>query len=275
MTQTLFGTVTRLVTLTPTCANVTRAVAGGRVTGTLSITAMRQFSSGASPRHPLGRCVLLGAPGVGKGTYAKYLAPHIGIPHISTGELCRDEVAQGTALGRELQAVVQRGDLVSDELICDILKNRLDSDDCDGGFLLDGFPRKATQVTLLDDITEVDCAFHLYTREDVLIRKLLGRLTCPDCSKSYNTEDIRDGEIDMPAVRAKVDGQCDQCKVPLIVRHDDSEPVVMARLKLYNEETFPVVDVYRERGQLMELYLTGGVDAMLPKILKLFDDAKR
>jgi adenylate kinase len=208
----------------------------------------------------VGPVVLLGPPGAGKGTQAKRIAGHYDIPQISTGDILRENVAQGTPLGIQAQAIMARGDLVPDELMYPMVGERLRRTDCCRGFILDGFPRTGAQAGWLDAFFEHELFDNSYNgkclpvviRLDVdyneLIRRIAGRRSCPACGRPYNVY----------SQRPSVDELCDVDGTRLITRHDDQEDVVRERLKTYEVQTKPVADYYERKGRL------GVIDGDLP-----------
>ncbi len=192
--------------------------------------------------------VLLGPPGSGKGTQAKVLAERYRIPHISTGDILREEVRRGTPLGREVAAIMERGDLVPDKLVAGIILHRLDRDDCARGFILDGYPRTVEQAAILDDILAelgrtLERVILIGVPDEVIVRRMAGRRSCPRCGRVYHLESAppRDGRT------------CDDCGVELQQRPDDREEVVRERLRVYRAKTEPLVELYRSRGLLTEI----------------------
>src|SRR4051794_18188736 len=196
---------------------------------------------------PVGPIVLLGAPGAGKGTQAKLIAGHYGIPHISTGDILRDNVARSTELGRKAKRVMERGDLVSDDLVNGMVSERLKQPDTGRGFVLDGFPRTVAQAEWLDRelagkaggrrptvVVDVDGSYNQ------LLQRLTGRRTCPVDGKIYNIY------LQLP----KTEGVCDVCGTQLFQRVDDTEEVISERLKSYKRQTKPLEDFYRKKGRL-------------------------
>src|SRR5438309_2951550 len=195
----------------------------------------------------IGPVILLGAPGAGKGTQAKLIAGHYGIPHISTGDILRSNVARGTELGRKAKAVMERGELVSDDLVNGMVADRIKHPDCDRGFVLDGFPRTVAQAEWLDRelagkagntrptvVVDVDVSYNQ------LLQRLTGRRTCPVDGKIYNIY------LQPP----KENGVCDVCGTQLFQRVDDTEEVISERLKSYKRQTKPLEDFYRKKGRL-------------------------
>jgi adenylate kinase len=204
--------------------------------------------------------VLLGPPGAGKGTQAALLIEKIAIPHISTGDILRGEAQQGTPLGLEARALMDKGQLVPDELILRIVAERLKAPDCADGFLLDGFPRSRPQARGLEAIVESSdhrfVAACLDVPGDVVVRRLSGRRTCRECGAMYQVE------FSPP----KVEGICDRCDGELYQRDDDHEEVIQARLRIYREETQPLLEFYGKRDQLVTVDGTGAADEVAERL---------
>ncbi len=192
------------------------------------------------------RLVLLGAPGSGKGTQAKKLMDEFGVPQVSTGDLLRAAVASGSELGRQAKSVMEAGELVSDDIVLGIIRERLAEPDAGRGFIMDGFPRNVAQAAALDEVLEelgrpLDVAVLLDVAFESLVKRLTGRRTCADCGQMYNVY------FSPPAQ----DGVCDACGgTNLIHRDDDNERTITNRLEVYQRETRPVLDYYREQGRL-------------------------
>jgi adenylate kinase len=204
----------------------------------------------------VGPIILLGPPGAGKGTQAKLMAKTFGIPQISTGDLLRDHVARGTPLGRAAKDLMNKGELVPDQLVLDMVAGRLREADCCRGFILDGFPRTVPQAQWLDEFLEKErkgrdaagkaaCAppvvIQLLVEYNKLLQRIAGRRSCPTCGRIYNVY------LQPP----KVEGICDVDGAALICRPDDREDVVAERLKAYERQTLPLVDYYSSRGRLV------------------------
>lgn len=190
------------------------------------------------------KIVLLGAPGAGKGTHAQYLSDKYEIPHISTGDIFRANLKNGTPLGLKAKAYMDRGELVPDELTVDLVLDRLNREDCGKGYILDGFPRNLFQAdaltkALAEKNDEIDYAIHFVISEEAILRRMSGRRVCPVCGATYNV-------VGMPT---KVEGICDRCGSEVIQREDDKPATVLKRLEVYREQTAPIVDYYRERGK--------------------------
>lgn len=215
--------------------------------------------------------VFLGCPGVGKGTYAGRLSRLIGAPHISTGDLVRDELSSRGPLASQLEEIVNQGRLVSDEIIIDLLSKRLEAGEAKGesGFMLDGFPRTIGQAEILEGVTDIDLVINLKLREEALLAKCLGRRICSECGGNYNVAciDIKDEEGNPRMYMAPLLPP-PHCESKLITRSDDTEPIVKERLRIYNQMSRPVEEFYRSRGKLLEFDLPGGIPESWPKLLK-------
>ncbi|KAG9442426.1 hypothetical protein H6P81_018280 [Aristolochia fimbriata] len=215
--------------------------------------------------------VFLGCPGVGKGTYAGRLSQLLGVPHIATGDLVREELNSSGPLAEQLKEIVNQGKLVSDETIINLLSKRLEAGESKGetGFILDGFPRTIRQAEILDGVTDIDLVVNLKLREDVLLEKCLGRRICSQCGGNFNIAaiDIK-SENGMPGICMQPLLPPPHCSAKLISRSDDTEEVVKERLRIYNEMSQPVEDFYRSRGKLLEFDLPGGIPESWPKLLQ-------
>ncbi len=193
----------------------------------------------------VGTIVLLGAPGAGKGTQARLIAGHYGIPHISTGDILRENVARGTELGKKAKAVMERGDLVSDDLVNGMVADRLRRPDCARGVILDGFPRTTAQAEWLDrelagQRRQPPVVVNVEVGYNQLLQRLTGRRTCPVDGQIYNIH------FQPP----KKEGVCDVCGALLVQRKDDKEEVISERLKSYERQTLPLAEYYRAKGRL-------------------------
>lgn len=194
------------------------------------------------------RIVLLGAPGAGKGTLAKDLVGLFNVPHISTGDMFREAVASGSELGRQVQNILSSGKLVPDEIVNELVRERISKPDRKDGFILDGYPRTVQQARTLDEMLtamgqKLDAVLYLKVSEDVVVERLTNRRVCPRCGRIYNL-------LSMPP---KSDEICDDCGTKLIQRDDDREEVVRNRFKVYNEMTAPLIDYYKKKGTLIEI----------------------
>lgn len=218
--------------------------------------------------------VFLGSPGVGKGTYASRLSNLLGVPHIATGDLVREELAASGPLSRQLSEIVNQGKLVSDEIIINLLSKRLEAGEAKGelGFILDGFPRTMRQAEILEGVTDIDLVLNLKLREDVLLEKCLGRRTCSQCGGNFNVATINvKGSNGSPAISMAPLLPPQHCMSKLITRADDTEEVIKHRIDIYNEKSRPVEEFYRSRGKLLEFDLPGGIPESWPKLLEVLD----
>jgi adenylate kinase len=191
------------------------------------------------------KIVMLGAPGAGKGTQAKMIAEQYGIPHVSTGDIFRMNVKNGTALGMEAKAYMDKGELVPDELTVRILLDRVAQEDCKNGYVLDGFPRTIPQAEVLDaELTKlgdaIDYAINVDVPDENIIRRMSGRRACVGCGATYHI-------VHIPP---KKEGICDKCGGELILRDDDKEETVKNRLNVYHAQTQPLIDFYTGKGVL-------------------------
>jgi len=207
------------------------------------------------------RLVLLGAPGVGKGTQAAEISRRTGLPHISTGDLLRAAIRDGSSLGRRVAAIVERGELVPDGLVAEVMEERLARLDAADGFLLDGFPRTVAQADLLDSILAkrgqaLDRVIGIEVPEAEIVDRLAGRRSCGHCGATYHVR----------YNRPKVDGVCDRCGSELRQRPDDVEAAIAQRLKAYREQTAPLVARYRKTGKLVEIDGRGTPDEVFGRI---------
>jgi adenylate kinase len=194
------------------------------------------------------KIILLGPPGAGKGTIAKALMAQDGSVQISTGDILRAAVAAGTELGKKAEAAMKAGDLVTDELIMGIMEERLLEDDCKQGYLLDGFPRTIPQAEALKALLarlgeKLDCALELDIPREVIIDRLTTRRTCSNCGEIYNVK----------SKPPKVEGVCDVCGSEIVQRDDETEEAIENRLEVYNQQTAPLVDFYRNEGLLVSV----------------------
>ena len=186
------------------------------------------------------KIILLGSPGAGKGTQAKVLTKELDILHISTGDILRKAIEEKTPLGLKAKKYMDKGYLVPDNLIINLIKERLKREDCKKGFLLDGFPRTIPQAEALEEISNIEKVIKLKIENDVAIERLSGRRTCKGCGAMYHV-------IYLPSKR---EGICDRCGEELIIREDDKEEAVLKRLEVYREETRPLIEYYKKKGLL-------------------------
>jgi len=215
------------------------------------------------------RIVLLGAPGSGKGTQARLLAERYNIPQIATGDLLREAVASGSALGRQAKMAMDAGHLVGDDVVLSIIQERILRSDTRNGFILDGFPRSLAQAEALDQLLSsvgrpLDLALLLAVDVDALLQRLVGRRTCLSCGQVYNVY------YSPP----HIDGRCDACGGRLRHRADDNEETIGNRLRVYETQTFPVIDYYKEQGKLRTVQGVGEIADISKAMRKVVDDAR-
>ena len=201
------------------------------------------------------KIIMLGAPGAGKGTQAKMIAKEYGIPHVSTGDIFRANIKEGTELGKEAKTYMDAGQLVPDELTVKILLDRVAKDDCKNGYVLDGFPRTIPQAEVLDEALtklgdKIDYAIDVDVPDENIVRRMGGRRACVTCGATYHIEHVP----------PKAEGICDTCGSELILRDDDKPETVSNRLKVYHDQTQPLIDFYTKKGVLKSV--DGTVDMM-------------
>ena len=206
--------------------------------------------------------ILLGPPGAGKGTQAKKISSEFGIPQISTGDMLRAAVKEGTPLGKQAKTFMDSGGLVPDEVVIGIVKERLAEADCGKGFILDGFPRTIPQAQALDRVVkelgkEIRFVLSLEVDPNELMERLCGRRTCTGCGAMYHVK------FRLP----KEAGKCDKCGAALIQRDDDKEETIKNRLDNYNKATSPLLDYYRDTGKIRSVMASGEIDAIFEKIV--------
>ncbi|WP_031510577.1 adenylate kinase [Streptomyces megasporus] len=210
------------------------------------------------------RIVLVGPPGAGKGTQAAYLAKNLSIPHISTGDLFRANISQGTQLGQKAQEYMRAGQLVPDEITIGMAKDRMAQPDAEAGFLLDGFPRNLGQAEALDGIlretgTKLDAVLDLEVPEDEVVRRIAGRRMCrKDSSHIFHVE----------YTPPKIEGVCDICGGELYQREDDKEETVRKRLEVYHTETEPIIDYYKAQGLVVTISALGKVPEVTKRAME-------
>ena len=208
------------------------------------------------------RTILLGPPGAGKGTQAAKIVEKYGIPHISTGDIFRENIKKGTELGKKAQEYMNRGELVPDDLVIEIATTRLLEDDCKNGFLLDGFPRTVYQAEKLDEFlqshdSKIDNVIDIAVGKDELIERLTGRRVCKSCGASFHV-------VNIPP---KQEGICDYCGGELIQRADDNLQTVTNRIDVYEDQTMPLIDYYEKAGTLTHIDGSTGLDNVFADIV--------
>lgn len=212
------------------------------------------------------RLVLLGAPGAGKGTQAKMLIEKYRIPQISTGDILRKAVADGTPLGKEAKVIMDKGELVPDKIVLGLVDERVKQDDCKKGFILDGFPRNTVQAEALDKLLNdikmpLDSALSVDVPKEDLMKRLTGRRTCKSCQQMYNVY----------YTPPKKEGACDKCGGELFQRGDDKEETIKKRLDVYDAQTAPLIDYYQRKGILKSVIGTGSIDGIFKKVCNILE----
>jgi len=211
------------------------------------------------------RLVFFGAPGVGKGTQAQRLAAQERIPQVSTGEILRESVKQGTQLGLQAKGFMESGKLVPDAVVIGLAREKLTSPECSGGYILDGFPRTVAQAEALDRMFQetgspgLDHVVSFDVPNDQIIKRLSGRRSCPTCQTVYHVDH------DPP----KLEGRCDKCGGALVQRVDDKPETVESRLKVFDQQTSPLVEYYQKRGLLRRVDSTGDINEVYRRLLKV------
>jgi len=206
--------------------------------------------------------IFLGAPGAGKGTQAKKVSEKYGIPQISTGDMLREAVAKGTELGKKAKEYMDKGELVPDEIVIGIVKERLQQPDCERGFILDGFPRTLAQAKALDEMLKelnkkIDGVINIAVPEEEVVKRIVNRRTCRNCGAVYHL-------IYNPP---KEDNKCDKCGGELYQRDDDKEETVRERFRVYKQNTEPLIDYYRKKGVLYDVDGTKDINGVWEEIV--------
>ena len=187
--------------------------------------------------------IFLGPPGSGKGSAASRIAPKFNTPHISTGDLFRENIKQKTEIGEKAKRYMERGELVPDEIVIEMLKERIQQKDCKDGFILDGFPRTIPQAKKLAELVNLDIAINMNVPDEILIKRLSSRVTCKNCGEIFN----------LRTLKPKEEGKCDKCQGEIIRRHDDEPEVIQNRLNIYKEQTAPLIEFYKNEGILQNV----------------------
>jgi adenylate kinase len=205
--------------------------------------------------------IFLGAPGAGKGTLATLLSKDYGIPQISTGDLFRAAVKEGSELGKKVKGIMEKGELVPDSLTVELVKERLGKPDAQQGYILDGFPRTVAQADALAEFQKIDAVINFSISDELVIRRLSGRRVCRSCGAIYHIEN-------MPP---KVEGTCDRCGGELYIRDDDKIESIKNRLRVYKEQTEPLIAYYREKELLREIDSSTSPEDSLRQIKSLLE----
>jgi adenylate kinase len=213
------------------------------------------------------RLILLGGPGAGKGTQAKKLVDKYNIPQISTGDILRGAVKNNTELGQKAKSFMDAGELVPDNVIIGIVKDRIQEDDCEKGFIFDGFPRTTAQAetldTMLDELDiKLDAAINFKVSDEVIVTRMSGRRTCAQCQAVFNVK------FNPP----KQEGVCDKCSGELTQRDDEKEEVVRNRLKVYEDQTAPLIDFYNNKGLLKDVNGEQEINTIFEELTNLLDN---
>jgi len=209
------------------------------------------------------KMIFLGAPGAGKGTQAQIISEALAIPKLSTGDMLRKAISEGSSIGKKAKDIMDRGEFVSDEVVSELVAARINSPECAIGFILDGFPRNLLQAVTLDKLLslvegEKFMVFNLAVDEAEIIRRVSGRFSCKKCGASYHHD----------SKKTKTDGVCDSCgSTEFIQRPDDSADAVKVRLAIYKEQTMPLIDYYKKNGSLIEINGMQGIDSISASIL--------
>lgn len=210
--------------------------------------------------------ILMGAPGSGKGSYAVELKKYYSIPHISTGEIFREAIANQTPMGLLAKTFIDKGNLVPDEVTNEIVKERLKQEDCQKGFILDGYPRTIVQAESLTKILKeleinLKAAINLEVSDELIIQRIVNRRMCSNCDKGYN----------LVTYPPKVEGICDVCGAPLYTRKDDNLETITSRLNVYNKQTKPLIDYYNKLGKLISVDSNGTIKDIVDEIIRLLE----
>lgn len=208
------------------------------------------------------RCLIMGAPGAGKGTYADGIKKHFGIPHISTGEIFREAIASGSEIGLLAKKLIDKGNLVPDDVTNAVVKERLKNADCSEGFLLDGYPRTIAQAIAFDEMLrelniKLDVVINIDVEDEIIISRIVNRRTCPSCGRGYN----------IVSLKPKREGVCDDCGTILYQRKDDNEETIKSRLEVYERQTKPLINYYKDQNLLLEVDGAGSISEITKKII--------
>lgn len=208
------------------------------------------------------KIILLGAPGAGKGTQAQMICEKYEIPQISTGDIIREALSNGSEIGQKAKSFIEKGALVPDEVVIEMVRQRLSQADCKKGFVLDGFPRTIPQADALDEMgVSIDNVVEITVAEDEIVKRISGRRTCKKCGASYHTEFKPSSKGDI----------CEKCGTPLVVRKDDNPESVKTRLEEYRTKTQPLKDYYEKKGKLTVIQGVGNIEDIFGAIVKALE----
>ena len=219
------------------------------------------------------KLIIFGPPGSGKGTYSSKLKEIFGVEKIATGDIFREEIKKGSELGKKVEKYIKEGKLVPDEIVIEVVKEKIKNLE---NFILDGFPRTVNQAKELLKITKIDAIIKLNMHEEILVEKMLGRRICsnPKCDGNYNianTHKVVEGiEYYLPALLPKNDMKCDKCGSPLIQREDDKEEIIRQRIKIYEEQTKPVLEFFKNETKIpiIEIWVNRPVEEIVNKLVE-------
>ena len=207
--------------------------------------------------------ILLGAPGAGKGTQATRISDGYGLPHISTGDIFRENIKNQTGIGLLAKSYIDKGQLVPDEVTCKIVENRIAREDCKAGYMLDGFPRTIVQAEALDKITKIDLVINIEVDFSLVMDRLCGRRVCKECGESYHVSTLNGAT------------KCARCGGELYQRKDDNPETVQSRLEVYSAQTAPLIQYYTEKGILFNVVSDSTPEAVYEKISKKLDSFRK
>ncbi|UCE92473.1 MAG: adenylate kinase [Methanobacteriota archaeon] len=207
------------------------------------------------------KLIIFGPPSAGKGTQAQRLSKKYGIPQIATGDLLREAVVRQTPLGMKIKSYLDTGRLGPDDLIVQLISERVAEPDCSEGYILDGFPRTMGQARELERMTEVDLVLNIVVEFEELVGRAVGRRICPQCAAVFNVK----------SNPPRVDGRCDRCESPLTQRDDDREDTVRNRLKVYMDQTAPLIEHFRTKGNLVDIDGSAGIDGVFDQMVRAID----
>lgn len=202
--------------------------------------------------------ILLGAPGAGKGTQAALIAGEYNVPHISTGDILRRNIKDGTPLGLKAKSYIESGGLVPDEVVIGLVEDRLKQDDCKNGYILDGFPRTIAQAEALDEVARIDMAINIDVPFETIVERLGGRRVCV-CGETYHTSTLQGSNV------------CKRCGSELFIREDDKPETVKNRLRVYQEQTQPLIDYYRKQDKIVDIVAKGSIQDIFEDIKKVLE----